>query len=646
MKVLIDNTVNGLMRRKSFIILFLILASIIPYLSSLNNDFVWDDIKHISENNALRSWDNLPHLLKVEDAVNKPTGFYRPLTKVSFLLDYSIWEGQPFGYHLTNVLLHMAVTLLIFSTFRIIYEPGIGFLGAIIFALHPAQSETVLFLSGGRNTLLCSLFMLLSFQLYVKSFPKGSFSMRSYGLSLLSFLFALYSKEFAVVLPFLFLGYEYSFRPQSVGTSLKKGFLRALPYFGGIILYALTKLWALGKLIHVEAGTSLLERIVTVPNASFLFWKIILFPYGLRIYYDEELGSFPGVQWVAGTIAICVMLLFLFWSFNRQRKLFFAALWFLFPLFPVSNIIPVEGPLVAARLLYIPMVGISLLLSMLVARLWNEDRVKPVTVVLMICLLLSYTVSTISRNADWKNDSALFSRELEINSFSPGALVNLASSHLRNGDARSALDVLEPAFRQIQTPGIAILLGDIQYSQGDAQRAIIYYRDALERDGIAAAIQGDLVYNKLGLAHEKAGNLTEAARYYESAIRQNPERAEYYTNMGILLQKKGSDLKSEEYLRRSLSLNPFNEYTHNALGSLFLNRGQYRESVFHFRRAVKLAPDLCEAYYNLGTALDRFDPQTGTSAWKEYLKVCGNRESEQEWIPKIRKRVAIHRGIQ
>lgn len=617
----------------------LILLPLLTFANTLGNGFVWDDRAVIVENTALSSWKYLPHLLTAEDAVSKPTGFYRPVTALSFLVDRSLWGREPFGYHLTNLLLHGAVTLLVYYVFRAFLPMNVSFLGTVIFALHPVQSETVSFLAGGRNTLLCSLFVLLSFHLYMRSRREGMHAAGWYVASLTSCLIALFSKEFAVMLPFLILTYEACCGRDGSG----KAMLRVSPFFFTVILYALVKYFVLGELVHSESETGLLDRLARIPGVLFLYGRVLFFPFNLRVFYDEELPVLYGVEWWAGSVLLIVIVFFLIRGVRRDRKLLLVAGWMVLPLFPVMNIIPMEGPLVGLRFLYVAMIGFSMLLSLLLTRLIGMQGMRIPFSVVIILVVASFIFSSVQRNGEWKSDETLFSRELEANPSSPGGTVGLVSWLTDHGEFERARSLLEGSLKGESGPDTLILLGDVNVGTGQYDRAIAYYLRAGEQWTGVGIISRDKLLNKLARAHEALGDLSQAESYYKEAIRMRPEQAGYYTDMGILLVKMGDYSRSEAYLRKALSLRPTDAHAHNALGSLYQKTGDVEGAVREFRAAVALNPEFCEAYYNLGSTLDVRDPISGTAVWKQYLLVCGDRESEREWIPGVKERLSGHR---
>ena len=126
--------------------ILLILVSIIIFSNTFQNPFMWDDNELIVENRYIKHLKFIPFLFsftywKYHHPLTK--GFYRPITTTSFALDYSLWGTNPFGYHLTNLLLHILNVILIYFLINRLGGRGLAFLAALFFAAHPIHTESV-----------------------------------------------------------------------------------------------------------------------------------------------------------------------------------------------------------------------------------------------------------------------------------------------------------------------------------------------------------------------------------------------------------------------------------------------------------------------------------------------------------------------
>src|SRR6267378_1282356 len=172
----------------------LVILVFLCFANALRNEFVFDDIYLVSVNNQIRSL-NLPLLLSS----------YRPIRDISYAIDFALWGENPFGFHLTSILIHAANVLLVFALVRRLTKDLVSAtLTALIFAVHPIQTDAVTYIAGRRDVLF-TFFYLLAFQSYL-TYYRNRWSTKAVAcfiLFLLLWMLSLFSKEMAVSLPIL-----------------------------------------------------------------------------------------------------------------------------------------------------------------------------------------------------------------------------------------------------------------------------------------------------------------------------------------------------------------------------------------------------------------------------------------------------------
>jgi len=181
-------------------ILIIILLSIAVYANSASSGFVWDDEFLILDNPSIMSW-NYTWIHFVLDLYHSFSNYYRPVQMITYMIDFSFWRFYPFGYHLTNILLHALLSAIFFLfLFLISKDKKIAFIGAVLYTAHPANTGAVAYVAG-RADILAAIFTLLSLIFFDAHFkannPRKTVSY--YIASLFSFLLALLSKEVAVI---------------------------------------------------------------------------------------------------------------------------------------------------------------------------------------------------------------------------------------------------------------------------------------------------------------------------------------------------------------------------------------------------------------------------------------------------------------
>ena len=206
-------------RLQKILPLIIILISILLYLNTLPNTFVYDDAYVITENYFIKSWGNLPKLFTKDYLPLSGELSYRPVVTLSYFLDYALWGLNPLGYHLTNVILH-TINVFLFYTFIKIISKNLTFsaLSALLFLSHPLLTETVNAVCYREDT-LASIFFLLAFVYFIKIRIPFSGSgnpiqqthtslIPSYTISCGSYCLALFSKEMAITLPILLVLFD------------------------------------------------------------------------------------------------------------------------------------------------------------------------------------------------------------------------------------------------------------------------------------------------------------------------------------------------------------------------------------------------------------------------------------------------------
>ncbi|HEY5995421.1 MAG TPA: glycosyltransferase family 39 protein, partial [Candidatus Deferrimicrobiaceae bacterium] len=251
----------------------------------LGNQFVWDDVLFIVNNDYLHDPRNIPRFLLSGDAAG--TGllnpYYRPLATATFAIDYAIWGEQPAGFHATNIALHLLTCLVLYRVIcHITGNPSASLAATLLFAVHPAHSEPVGYISA-RADILCALFILLSFLGFLLSRETGK---RSYlALSIVAFTLALLSKIVALVLPPLLGIYM-------LLSGKREGWAKSLvPLAAVSVGFLILRSWVLKMEVWGPIPFS-----IRVANAGLFlldYFQNALLPVGLKVFYDPDLKMSP-----------------------------------------------------------------------------------------------------------------------------------------------------------------------------------------------------------------------------------------------------------------------------------------------------------------------------------------------------------------
>lgn len=546
-------------------IAFICLAVLAVYSNTFTMDFVWDDFHHIKGNTLIRSLSNIPRMFTTDvwygstlDIDAAP--YYRPLFKVSLAFDYFLWKERAFGYHLTNVFLHMAVSVFVYLvSLGFLRLSGAALFAGLVFAVHPVHSEAVAWISA-RNELLCALFMLISYYLYLR------FTINRRGLdlamALTAFFVSLLAKEMSITLPAIILLHEVCFGKGILSKKLR------FPIFFGLVAVSYLLLRAMVLEVSDWGNVPLSHRIFTSFGLIAEYLRLLALPAKLKVFYDIPMKE---TLFTTSVIAPLLLLLLVFAaalsSWRHDRRLFFSLFWIFLTLTIVSGIPALLAPaLMAERYLYIPSIGFAIFAGISYEWAGKSDWVSrfshsvppsvharnlPVligTPLLIILAFLNY-----QHNSAWENDQLFKSRWVND-------APNDAGGHLN--------------------------LGVIYEGQGMFDEAVREYRKALHLrpDYVEAIIN-------LGIVYDKTDRVNEAEKEYETALQLNPNFPELHYNLGMLYLRQNRFADAEREFLRVITLNPGSADSHNNLGLIYSANGQSSRAVWHLEEAVRLNPD-------------------------------------------------------
>lgn len=534
------------------------LVCAVIYLPTLKYRFVWDDWLLITDNPRLTTGNPLTFF--GQDFIPGASGsqvisvqYYRPLTVLSFWLDRQAWGLNPFGFHLTNVILNALVLLLLAYLLSLLsgrFWPVL--LGLAVFGLHPTHVESVAFVSG-RTDLLATAFI-LGCVLCLVRYGRGG---RWFWLAGAGVLFAasLLSKETAILLPFVGAALLFWLVPNRRGQAVVATALLAATAAGYIVLRAVV----LGKFAQPFGDVGLGQRALLFLNAFGRYAGLALFPFRHRLVYPSR-AEFTAFGWptLVGGLAL-ILLIWLALRF-RSRAFGFGAGWFLAFVVPVSNLFPIGGTFLAERLLYLPLAGIALMIT-------AGDTLKPgfrrTGFLIMVAAFAVFgAADSIRRMPVWRDPAVLFRTMVRESPDSPDAHMNLGRLLLTQENDTAQAEV---AFRrtlelQPYNAGAHVNLGEILRARGDLAGAELEFRDALALD---------------------------------------PGCVEAHENLGIVLLSTGRADVAYRQFRLARELRPNFGPTYVNLGTCFVALNQPDSAVRSFWTAIRLQPDLAEAYENL-----------------------------------------------
>ena len=555
-------------------ILIIVCLSLLNYLNSLSNKFVYDDEFVIVNNYFIKTWDNFPRLFNKDYFRYAEELSYRPVVTLSYFIDYSIWGLNPFGFHLTNLLLHTLNSVLIFFLFTyFLNNRTVSFVAALLFVCHPILSETVNAISY-REDLLTATFFIAAFILYIKTSKRDDLVLKQnsntktrllYSASLICSLFAVFSKEMAIILPALIYLYDF------VLTKKKDLPHKLIHNYIGYILIAIFYLIIRFVILYspVEAQTSypsnsVLINAMTMTKVIASYMGLFFLPLSLCADYVMPHASFLDISFILSLLLVSSAILIAYKLYTYSKIVFFSIVWFSVSLLPVLNIVPIEN-IIAERYLYLPILGLCMSYGCFLqihTKVINYQ--KYTIIILLILILLPLSLKTIKRNKIWMEQPVLWTDTVRTSPNSFKAHNNLGNFY------RDA--------------------GRLDESIIEFKRALSLYDDYIN------------AHNNLGVTYRKKGMLKEALTEYQKALKLNPNYAYAHNNLGVLYAKLNYlDLSILEF-QKAISIMPYYFDAHNNLGATYLRKGLHEKAIAEFLETIKYNNRHADAYYNLSAA--------------------------------------------
>ena len=598
--------------------LFLALAVWAVFGQTLHHDFVnYDDPSYVYENRHVLTGLTPETLSWALTATHM--GIWNPLVWLSFMIDYELHGLKAGWFHLTNVLLHIASTLLLLVVLRRI-GGGLGrsLFVAALFALHPLHVESVAWVTE-RKDVLSGLFWMLTIWGYLRYVERPRAA--RYLTTVFFFALGLMAKPMLVTLPAVLLLLDWwplgridiaGVRPASgdkrekpevkkplhgaqskepcsmVSTfSSARLILEKLPFIAlslaslSITFFAQHQAGAIKSLQAVSLG----DRIANALIAYVMYlWKM-LWPSGLYIPY-----LYSGMQpwWkITGACFVLAGLTFAAVRAARQRGYFlFGWLWYLGTLIPVIGFVQVGEQTMADRYTYIPLIGIFIIIAWGAGELWGGRRYRRAVLVSAAGVTLaSLLMGAYVQTGYWKDSISLWTHTLACTSKNYIAHDNLGIALAAQGRRDEAIDHYMRALQLSPDYFVAHYnLGNVLARQGKLPEAIDHYERALQLSPDYAEAH----YN-LGNALASQGKLKEAIDHYERALQLKPDAAEIHNNLGVALVRQGKRDEAIDHYERALQLKPDHANARNNLGIALAGQGKLPEALPHFQQALKLA---------------------------------------------------------
>lgn len=626
---------GGTYRTHLIAVALILIAGLASYWGTLKGPFVYDDIRAILQNESIRLENlGLSSLLK---AAFSGASARRPVAGLSLALNYYAGGYSPWGYHAFNIAVHMLNGVLVYIlALRLLkgFGPSPGaletgalspakasaVLAALVFTLHPIQTQAVSYVIQ-RMTSLATAFYLLAFILYLLGRERrGGPGMVFYAGGVVAWALALGSKEIAAVLPISILAYEWCRGGIGIFANRKPIIIAALVVLAAIVCVPLF----LGKEplraiqdTYRNYDFTMGERLLTQPRVVVFYLSLIMLPLPSRLnldHYFETSRSLLEPWTTAASILFLALLLAFSFYVRRYRPVYaFAILWFFIHLVIESSFIGLD--MIFEHRLYLPMFGVCLALGSWAAGFLHKRRLEACLLCGLICLLLAW--GTISRNRVWQDEAALWEDAVSKNPGSHWARNSLGMAYLARGELSKAVDQLKSALRI--RPGHSptkINLAVALARQGRLKDASAMLEEVLS----ANPNDFEALYN-MSLVLAREGRLDDAAIRLRKALAIRPANDQANATMGRILMAKGNIQDALPYIRKAIKSNPSNPEALFLMAGIHEREGDYNKALEEYGKALRLNPQ---------------DPVVWAAAAETLLKVGRTSEAVKYYMEALR----------
>jgi len=585
-----------------YALLFIAVAGGLTYANTLDAPLIFSDRINIESNMSLRS-------LKTAFSVPADSGLAgRPFVNFTFAVNYALGGGKVAGYRLVNIFIHI---LSAFALFGIVLrtlrtEPlrddysnravALAFVAALIWTLHPIQTQAVTYLSQRCESLMGLLF-LLTFYGAIRGFQADS-PFRWHLASVVFFFMGVGSKEVIAAAPPLILLYELLFMRRSFRDVVRKSWPLYSGFFIGLVCLAFLVATA-ASAVHNEGlreGSATLFQYWGTQSIVLLHYlKLIVWPVGFCFDYGWPLASAGEVIFPAAVVVL--MFAASVWAVWRRYPIGFLGLWFfviaapssLAPLLDVANeyrmYLSSAAPVVLAVLACYRW-G-KRLNARLSGRLGNHPALLPgigIAAVLVVAVVLG--ALTYLRNDVYRTEEGLWKDTVGKAPANSRAHLNLAIVYDRTGRTAAAIDEYEKVLKL--KPGDVTAHADLGYAlarSGRLRDGVAHLRRALEnRPNYAEA------HANLGIALFELGQRQEAIAHFKEAIALKPDQASAYLNLGMAYLRSERPGDAVVYLKQAVALQPGNAEAHANLGLALDKVGRSKEAGRSLEEAIRLQP--------------------------------------------------------
>jgi len=611
------NSVSENTIRLLAIILYAVIGLLIYSDVILNGVFLFDDFEYVIGNTIIQSFSYL--------SLSDP----RQIGYLSFAFNYAIDGENPVGYHLVNVVIHIINALLVFFFIEVILRilssgndelkkrhTAIAFFTGLLFLVHPVQTQAVSYVTQ-RFTSLCTLFYILSVLLYLiarirlEKTPISFGAYMFYGLSILSTILAMKTKEIAFTIPFTIAVFELLLFKDSIYR--KRRFIYLIPFMASLVIIPLSLFGPEWELIKPGEGIaevvrrdklydlyerSAYEYFLTQLRVIVTYIRLVFFPLSQKVVYDFKAShSFFELKVILSLLfllSIAGCSLYLWRKASRAelrdvpeyKLMSLGIIWFFITISIESSVIPIKDIIFEHRV-YLPSVGFIATCLILLVRLsqkfLSHGREFVNLTILTVAIVIPLAIGTYVRNEVWTDELKFWD---DVVRKSP----DKAIGYNNRGNAYGKLGQYELALRDINKT--------ISYFPGAQKNRMAWENADFTPTNMAKTYmnRGQIYYALGDIERAKADfNRAKQVMFMPMDIEGNLKTADIY-------DKQGAYINAIAEYNKILEWDSENIDALNNRGNAYSKSNFYSEAIQDFNKVILLRPNFAPAYHNRGIA--------------------------------------------
>jgi len=533
-------SIKSIIKDNWITILILIGLAIITYANSLGNQFVSDD-RPILETKNIYEWGR---------AFKQPSHLLGELIKT---IAFKINGFNPFFYRLFNYLFHFATIVGVFVLVSLLSQARLAFIVAALFAVHPLNSEAVVWISAIQYTQLAcfSIWGLINYRIWqINRQWINIFAV------IVLFILSLLSSEKSIVFPLIILIFELAYG----NIKIFKKTLVVVTLFSvvaGFFYQNLIKT-IINVFLNYDKQSFITNLLTQIPIALTLYWQLLFWPDKLTLYHSEF--YFTIINYIIRVIITGAIIGFIIYGYKKNRIIFFSLALFIISLIPFLTPFGFSW-IVAERYVYLGSVGMFSVIGYGLWKIIKNKKTEGLGYLIFIIIILLLMVRTIFRNMDWKNEDTLWFATGKTSPSDPKTHNNLGDVYGRQGNLEKSAEEFK----------IAIKLNP-------------KYADA---------------YHNLGNTYKQMGRVDDAMINYQLAIKYNPKLWQSYQNLAVIYFSQKKFVQAEQMILQAIKIDPENIGLKMNLGVVYLNLEKKELAKEQFEKVLQLDPTNKEAVEGL-----------------------------------------------